>query len=72
MGRSVPCRVAAAWCVQVGFKWLLWHPYVSDPLMNFVDLMYLANVSLVLLDEPHCGYYVHGRNHSQHSDATLM
>ncbi len=56
---------------QYLFRWLFWWPYVSDPVMNLVDLMYLANVSLVLLDEPHSGFYVHGRNHSQHSDATL-
>jgi meckelin len=45
--------------------------FVSDPLHNFVDLMYLANISLVVLDDKHSGYYLHGRNHSQHSDGTL-
>lgn len=50
---------------------LLYYPYVSNPLTNFIDLMYLANISTIVLDDKHSGYYLHGRNHSQHSDTTL-
>jgi meckelin len=50
---------------------LIWHRYVEDPLLNFIDLIYLANMSVVILDDHLSGYYLHGRNQSQHSDTTL-
>ncbi|KAJ9523189.1 hypothetical protein QJQ45_024081 [Haematococcus lacustris] len=56
---------------QYLFRKLVWFPYVGDPLTNFIDLMYLANISAVVMDDKHTGYYLHGRNHSQHSDTTL-
>lgn len=56
---------------QYLFKRLFYFPYVSNPLTNFIDLMYLANISTIVLDDKHSGYYLHGRNHSQHSDTTL-
>uniref|UniRef100_A0A7S3QKR7 Meckelin n=1 Tax=Dunaliella tertiolecta TaxID=3047 RepID=A0A7S3QKR7_DUNTE len=56
---------------QYLFRRLLYFPYVSNPITNFVDLMYLANISAIILDERHVGSYIHGRNNAQHADTTL-
>lgn len=40
-------------------------------MLNFVDLTYLANISTIIFDDTHSGYYIHGRNQSHHSDTTL-
>ncbi len=44
---------------------------MHNPVTQFIDLMYLANISTVLFDDSHGGYYLHGRNMAQHSDTTL-
>ncbi|PNW74089.1 hypothetical protein CHLRE_13g584901v5 [Chlamydomonas reinhardtii] len=56
---------------QYIFRRLLYFPYVANPVTQFVDLMFLANISTVIFDDTHSGYYIHGRNQAQHSDATL-
>jgi meckelin len=56
---------------QYAIRKLLYFPYISNPITNFVDLMYLANISGIVLDERHVGSYIHGRNNAQHSDTTL-
>lgn len=43
------------------------HRWVHDPLNSYVDLLFLSNVSLVLLDDRQCGYYLHGRNQMPHT-----
>jgi meckelin len=35
---------------------ILYFRYVSDPLTNFVDLLYLSNISMVVLDDKHSGW----------------
>ncbi|EFJ50232.1 hypothetical protein VOLCADRAFT_116951, partial [Volvox carteri f. nagariensis] len=56
---------------QYIFKRLLYYPYVANPVTQFIDLMYLANISTLIFDDTHSGYYIHGRNLAQHSDTTL-
>lgn len=56
---------------QYLWKKLIYYPYVHNPITQFIDLMYLANISTVLFDDSHGGYYLHGRNMAQHSDTTL-
>ncbi|GFR52700.1 hypothetical protein Agub_g15327 [Astrephomene gubernaculifera] len=56
---------------QYLFKKRLYYPYVANPVTQFVDLMFLANISAIIFDDTHSGYYIHGRNQAQHSDTTL-
>ncbi|GIL75629.1 hypothetical protein Vretimale_15152 [Volvox reticuliferus] len=56
---------------QYLFKRLLYYPYVANPVTQFIDLMFLANISTLIFDDTHSGYYIHGRNQAQHSDTTL-
>ncbi|KAK9819713.1 hypothetical protein WJX72_001576 [[Myrmecia] bisecta] len=58
--------------VQVLFKKLVYHQYVCNPLHDFVDLLFLSNISCVILDTRHSGYYIHGRNQAQFSDTNLQ
>ena len=54
------------------YKKLLYYRYVDNPVTNFIDLMYLANISTFIFeDNGLTGFYLHGRNSAQHSDATL-
>lgn len=46
--------------------------YFNDPLGNFVDLCYLANISVFALDERCSGYYIHGRNGMRMSDTDFL
>lgn len=50
----------------------MWHTWVRNPLNDFVDLLFLANISAVILDERLAGFYIHGRNQTQFSDTTLQ
>lgn len=38
---------------------------------NYVDLLFLANMSLLIFEEGPTGYYIHGRNQMQHADTDL-
>ncbi|GBF95222.1 meckelin [Raphidocelis subcapitata] len=66
----------AGWFLVLGAAQWLWRAGVAgrvagEPLGNFVDLLFLANTSAVVLDERTGGYYLHGRNHMHHADTTL-
>eukprot|EP00798_Chlamydomonas_sp_ICE-L_P019884 gene19884-26587_t len=39
---------------------ILYHRYVNNPVTQLVDLAYLANISIIILDEKNSGYYIHG------------
>lgn len=52
---------------QVLWKVLLVHRFAGHPLDSFIDLLFLANTSAVVMDERHSGYYLHGRNQMHHS-----
>lgn len=67
--------VTSAWLfvlgvLQVVFVSLI-HRFVSNPITQFIDLMFLANISLIIFDDRCAGYYIHGRNMAQHSDTEL-
>jgi len=42
--------------------------FIGDDLIDFIDLCSVSNVSVVLMDEPFHGYYIHGRAPSNNSD----
>ena len=46
--------------------------YVHDPIGGFVDLCYLANISVFALEERCAGYYIHGRNALKMSDTDFL
>lgn len=45
---------------QLLLRWIS-RKYFSDTLLEFVDLCSVANVSVLFLDEPFHGYYIHGK-----------
>jgi meckelin len=57
---------------QVLWKALLVHRFAGHPLNSFIDLLFLANTSAVVMDERHSGYYLHGRNQMHHSGALFQ
>lgn len=68
--------VAAGWFLVLGAAQWLWRAGVAsrvagEPLGNFVDLLFLANSSAVVLDERTGGYYLHGRNQMHHAGGVL-
>jgi hypothetical protein len=36
--------------------------FFSHPLAQYIDLLFLANCSCIILDDATSGYYLHGRN----------
>lgn len=55
--------------LQVLWKVAVVHRFAGHPLHGFIDLLFLANTSAIILDERHSGYYLHGRNQMHHSGA---
>lgn len=64
------------WAVVIGGQALvlklLYIPYVEDKVGQLVDLLSVANVSVLMLPEPLCGYYLHGRSVHAHADASML
>ena len=58
--------------VQWLFRWALWERFVKDRIWQFVDLLAVTNVSCLLLEERHFGFYLHGRSVHDHADADMM
>lgn len=52
---------------QVLAQVLLLRRVCGHPLHCFLDLLHLANTSILLLEEHCAGYYLHGRNHMVHA-----
>ena len=52
----------ALFAAQGTFMVWVYHRYVKNPMEDFVDLCFLAKVSVVILSEDFAGYYLHGRN----------
>jgi hypothetical protein len=66
--------VAAGWFLVLGTAQWLWkaavaHRLAGHPLACFVDLLFLANTSAVVLEDRGGGYYLHGRNQMHHAGA---
>ncbi|CAM9776046.1 unnamed protein product, partial [Ectocarpus fasciculatus] len=54
------------------WKFLIYERFISEPPEQvFVDMCTLAKVSLLLLDEPYHGYYLHCRSPHQFADGTM-
>jgi hypothetical protein len=62
-----PAARTLQWLVSV----LLLRRFYPDPLSEFIDLMFLSNISAVVLDDRFSGYYLHGRNHMMHAGVWL-
>jgi len=56
---------------QVLYKKVMFH-FGEDPCANFVDLLSLANISVIIFDSRYHGYYLHGRSVHQYADATMQ
>ncbi|KAI9204493.1 Meckelin [Polychytrium aggregatum] len=48
--------------IQIGFYNIVWVHVRPTPLYHFVDMLSLSNISLLVMDEPCHGYYIHGRS----------
>ena len=40
---------------------------MNNPLTQYIDLLFLANTSALIMDDRNCGYYLHGRNQLHHT-----
>ena len=56
---------------QIVLHRLIVSRFVSDRLAGFVDLVSAANLSMLLLDEPYHGYYIHGQTVHEHADTSM-
>ncbi|GAB5353570.1 hypothetical protein AAMO2058_000047000 [Amorphochlora amoebiformis] len=67
--------VMVAWVVcagsQVLFRNLCYRRYVQDISAGLEDLLHSANVSCLILDQTHHGYYLHGKSVHTHADTDL-
>ena len=45
---------------QMLFMKVFWHRYVCNPLENFIDLLFTANLSAMILSDGHAGFYLGG------------
>lgn len=57
---------------QYIFRWTFWERFVKDRVWQFVDLLAVTNVSCLLLEERHFGFYLHGRSVHDHADADML
>jgi meckelin len=58
--------------VQWLWKYLIYERFISEPPEQvFVDMCTIAKVSILLLDEPYHGYYLHCRSPHQFADGTM-
>lgn len=60
------CTCGFVWLItmlcQLVFKMLVVNNVSGDDLLNFVDKLSLANISLFIMDAPFHGYYIHGKS----------
>eukprot|EP01083_Nonionella_stella_P024116 66692_1 len=61
----------AAASLQLIYRQLIYHRYFSDEAADFVDFLTMANISIFLMDEPHHGYYLHGKSLHRFADCSL-
>lgn len=54
------------------FRWLIWDRFLEDRVWQFIDLLALSNLSCLLLETPHFGYYLHGRSVHSHADTGML
>ena len=57
---------------QLLWRFVLYDRYISEPIeQRYVDMCTLAKVSVLVLDEPYHGYYLHCRSPHQYADGTM-
>ena len=58
----------------VQFLWceLIYWRFGGDPFLNFVDLCSNSNISVMVIESPQYGYYIHGRSVHAHTDDTMQ
>lgn len=57
---------------QLAWKYCIYERYISEPPEQlFVDLCTIAKISIIVLDEPYHGYYVHCRSPHQFADGSM-
>ena len=45
---------------------------LGNPFLNFIDLCAVSNISVLILDTPTSGYYIHGRSVHAHADENMV
>jgi meckelin len=63
------------WLVAVFGQWFLryafYDRFYENKLLQFVDMISLANISMFVMDYSYHGYYVHGRSVHPHADTDM-
>ena len=58
---------------QLLWRYALYDRYISEPReQKYVDMCTIAKVSVLVLDEPYHGYYLHCRSPHQYADGTMV
>ncbi|KAJ3100774.1 Meckelin [Phlyctochytrium planicorne] len=57
--------------VQASFRYLIYDRFYRDKLLQYADLLSVANVSLIMFDERCHGYYIHGRTVHPMADTNI-
>ncbi|KNC46586.1 meckelin [Thecamonas trahens ATCC 50062] len=57
---------------QIAFKFLILDRFFDNPMVDFVDLLSLSNISVFVLYERYAGFYLHGRSIYQHTDVSMQ
>eukprot|EP00899_Mesostigma_viride_P010701 jgi/Mesvir1/19632/Mv09918-RA.1 len=58
--------------VQVMYKLVFHHRFIEHPLVQFVDLLSLANISIIVFEDTYAGYYLHGRSLMTFADTGML
>lgn len=57
---------------QFFWKFLFWERFIDEsPEQQFIDFCTIAKVSILVLDEPYHGYYLHCRSPHQNADSSM-
>lgn len=56
------------WLVKVA----VWHRFFGNPMDDYIDMLSVANISLIMFDDRHAGYYLHGRSLMPEADCGAM
>lgn len=57
---------------QLLWKYIIYERYISEPKEQiFIDMCTIAKVSVIVLDEPYHGYYLHCRSPHQYADGNM-
>ncbi|KAI8612035.1 Meckelin [Chytriomyces sp. MP71] len=54
--------------MQLAYRFLIYDRFYRDRLLQYADLLSVANISMIVFDEKRHGYYIHGRSVHHSSD----